>query len=167
MSKITKQKKLSETVAMLAARRPQPYELWRTLPASDFNAARKLEVACHIGMFMSTIKEYRAAIAGNAACAAGIALRMVIPDEIDYPTDARMTLLLHSALMDSAGAALVMAHMLRKMPLDHKLKNRLARSWVARNPRRPGREAPPQGGEPLFVTRSIAAELLRKSDSRS
>ena len=164
MSKITKQRKLSETAAMLAARGPQPYELWRTLRASDFNEARKLEVACHIGMFMSTIKDYRAAIAGDAACAAGIALCMVIPDEIDYPTDARMTLLLHSALMGSSGAALVMAHMLRKMPLDRTLKNRLAKSWLGRNLSCPGSEAAPR--ERLFVRRSIASQLLGKSDSQ-
>ncbi|WP_334366911.1 MULTISPECIES: hypothetical protein [unclassified Bradyrhizobium] len=124
---------MSETASMFAAKEPLPDELWRTLPAGRFNEARKLEVAGHIGMFMSTIKQYRPAIAGDAACAAGIALRMAVPDEIDYPTDARMTLLLHSALMGSAGAALVMAHMLRKMPLDHKLKNRLAKSWLSRN----------------------------------
>ena len=167
MSKITKQKKLSETAAMLAARKPHPYELWRTLTAEDFDEVRKLEVACHVGMFMSTIKEYRSAIAGDTASAARIALQMVIPDEIDYPTDARMTLLLHSALMGSAGAALVMAHMLRKMPLDHKLKNRLARSWLGRKPSRPGSEVAPQGSRPLFVRRSIAAEFLCKSGSRS
>jgi hypothetical protein len=164
MSKITKQRKLSETAAMLAARGPQPYELWRTLPASDFNEIRKLEVACHIGMFMTKIKEYRAAIAGDAACAAGIALRMVIPDEIDYPTDARMTLLLHSALMGSAGAALVMAHMLRKMPLDHKLKHRLVKSWLNPNQLRSGSEGTPQDRERLFVRRSIASQSLGKSD---
>jgi hypothetical protein len=164
MSKITKQRKLSETVAMLAARGAQPYELWRTLTAEDFDEVRKLEVACHVGMFMSTIKEYRSAIAGDAASAARIALQMVIPDEIDYPTDARMTLLLHSALWGSAGAALVMAHMLRKMPLDHKLKNHLAKSWLGRNLSRPGSEAAPR--ERLFVRRSIASQLLGKSDSQ-
>jgi hypothetical protein len=163
MSKIIKQRKLSETAAMLAARGPQPYELWRTLPASDFNEIRKLEVACHIGMFVTTIKEYRAAIAGDATSAAGIALRMVIPDAIDYPTDARMTLLLHSALLGSADAALVMAHMLRKMPLDPKLKHRLVKSWLSRTQPRSGSESAPQDRERLFVRRSIASQLLGKS----
>jgi len=156
MSKITRQRKLSETAAMFAAREPQPYELWRTLPAGRLNEARKLAVAGHIGMFTSTIKEYRAAIAGDAACAAGIALRMVVPDEINYPTDARMTLLLHSALMGSAGAALVMAHMLRKMPLDHKLKNRLAKSWLSRNRCRSRGEVAPQSRESLHHARAAA-----------
>jgi len=166
MSKITKQRKLSETTAMLATRRPQPYELWRTLAASEFDEVRKLEIACHVGMFMSTIKEYRCAIAGDAACAARIALRMAVPDEIDYPTDARMTLLLHSVLSGSAGAALVMAHMLRKMPLDHKLKHRLAGSWLGQGQHRSGKAAP-QYPERLFVQRSIASQLLGKSDGQS
>jgi hypothetical protein len=113
-------------------------------------------------MFMSTIKEYRSAIAGDAACAARIALRMVVPDEIGYPTDARMTLLLHSALRGSAGAALVMAHMLRKMPLDHKLKNRLATSWLVRNLRRPGSGGKTGNGDHLPVRRSIASQFLGK-----
>jgi hypothetical protein len=165
MSKITKQRKLSETAEMLAARKPHPHELWRTLPAEDFDEVRKLEVACHIGMYMSTIKEYRNAIAGDAACAARIVLRMEVPDEIDYPTDARMTLLLHNALRGSAGAAIVMAHMLRKMPLDRKLKNRLASSWLVRNLSRRGSETAPS--ECLFVRRSIASQLLGKSDSQS
>jgi hypothetical protein len=145
---------------MLAARKPHPHELWRTLPVEDFDEVRKPEVACHIGVFMSAIREYRAAIAGDAACAAGIALCMVIPDEIDYPTDARMTLLLHSALRGSSGAALVMAHILRKMPLDRTLRNRLASSWLGR-----GSEAAPN--ERLFVPHSITSQLLGKSDSQS
>jgi hypothetical protein len=165
MSKITKQRTLSETAAMLAAKGPQPYELWRTLPASDFNETRKLEVACHIGMFMTTIREYRAAIAGDAACAAGIALRMVIPDEIDYPTDARMTLLLHSALIGSAGAALVMAHMLRKMPLDNAAKNRLATSWLVRNLERSARVTHHGGGD-RFGRTGIAATFLGRGECR-
>jgi hypothetical protein len=165
MSKITKQRKLSETAAMLAARKPQPYELWRTLTAEDFDEVRKLEVACHVGMFMSTIKEYRRAIAGDAACAARIALQMVIPDKIGYPTDARMTLLLHSALRGSAGAALVMAHMLRKMPLDPQLKNRLARSWLTRNLNRPSNKTAVRGR--LFRRRSIASQFVGKSEGQS
>ena len=165
MSKIAKQRKLSETAAMLAAKKPQPYELWRMLTAEDFDEVRKLEIACHVGLFMSTIKEYRSAIAGDAACAARIALQMKIPDEINYPTDVRMTLLLHSALRGSAGAALVMAHMLSKMPIDAQFKNRLARSWLNRNLRRPARETAVR--ERLFVRRSIASQFLGNPDSQS
>src|SRR5260370_42291949 len=83
MSKITKQRKLSETAAMLAARRPQPYELWRTLRASDFNEARKLEGACHIGMYLSSDQEYPEAVPGGAACAAEIHPGMRGPGQVE------------------------------------------------------------------------------------
>jgi hypothetical protein len=88
---------------------------------------------------------------------------MVIPDAIDYPTDARMTLLLHSALLGSADAGLVMARMLRKMPLDPKLKHRLVKSWLSLTQPRSGSESAPQDHERLFVRRSIASQLLGKS----
>jgi hypothetical protein len=125
MSKITKQ----TTTAELAMK-PQPYALWRTFPAESFDEVRRLEIMCHVGSFMTNIKEWKDAIAGDAASAVRIALGMKIPDEINYPVDARMTLLAHAALNGSAGAALVLAHMLRQMPLEPKLKNRLATSWL-------------------------------------
>jgi hypothetical protein len=164
MSKSTKQKMLSETAAELAMK-PQPYELWRTLPAESFDEIRRLEVKCHVGLFMTNIKEWRDAVAGDAAAAVGIALRMTIPEEISYPADARMTLLVHTALNGSAGAALVLAHMLRQMPIERKLKSRLATSWLVHNlilayPRlqRTGR---------LRRRRSIAFQLLNGEESVS
>jgi hypothetical protein len=132
MSKVTKQKMLSQTAAELVMR-PQPHALWRTLPAEFFDEVRRLEVMCHVGLFMNHIKEWRDAITGDAAAAVGIALRMTIPDEITYPVDARMTLLVYTALNGSAGAALVVAHILRQMPIEQKLRSQLAGSWLARN----------------------------------
>jgi hypothetical protein len=58
---------------------------------------------------------------------------MEVPDEISYPVDARMTLLVYAALNGSAAAALVLANLLRRMPLDGPDKNRLATSWLVRN----------------------------------
>jgi hypothetical protein len=43
-----------------------------------------------------------------------------------------MTLLVHSALNGSAAAALVLANLLRRMPLDVRDKSRLATSWLVR-----------------------------------
>jgi hypothetical protein len=132
MSKVTKQKMLSQTAAELE-KRPQPHALWRTLRAESFDEVRRLEVICHVGLFMTNIKEWRDAIAGDAAAAVGIALRMTIPDAITYPVDARMTLLVYTALNGSAGAALVVAHILRQMPIEQKLRSQLAASWLTRN----------------------------------
>jgi hypothetical protein len=132
MSKITKQRTLSETAAALATK-PRPYKLWRTLPAEAFDEGRRLEVMGHVGLYMSNIKEWEDAVAGDAACAVRIALSMEIPDEVTYPGDARMSLLLYCALNGSAGAALVLAHILCKMPLNTTVRNRLAMSWLVSN----------------------------------
>jgi hypothetical protein len=58
---------------------------------------------------------------------------MAVPDEITYPVDARMTLLVYSALNGSAAAALVLANLMRRMPIYGSHKNRLATSWLVRN----------------------------------
>ena len=167
MMRKIKQRPLSETAAMLRTRPAVTQELWRTIPAQDFDEVRRLEVACHVGMFLTTIKEWKAATAGDAACAVRIAMNMPIPiDHFDYPTDARMTLLLHCALNGSAAAALVLAHLLRKMPLDGAHKNQLATSWLVRS----FRALPAVGfleGEPRLRRRSIAAVLLGKEEDRS
>jgi hypothetical protein len=128
-----KQKKLSETAEALSLVH-WPHQLWRTIPADAFDEHRRLQVLGHVGEYLTTIKEWKEAIAGDAACAVRIALQIHIPDDrISYPVDARMTLLLHCALNGSAAAALVLAHLLRKMPLDNAHKNQLATSWLVRN----------------------------------
>ena len=164
MSKITKQTTLSETAAALATK-PQPYKLWRMLTAEAFDEVRRLEVMGHVGLYMTNIKEWRDAIAGGAACAVKIALSMEIPGEIDYPVDARMTLLLHCALNGSAGASLVLAHMLRRMPLEQKLKSRLATSWLTHNLLLAYPKVAGTGG--LHRRRSIAFQLLNGEESAS
>jgi hypothetical protein len=163
MSKTTKQKTLSATAAALTTK-PQPYQLWRMLPAEAFDEVRRLEVMGHVGLYMSNIKEWKAAVAGDSAHAVKIALSIEIPDEIDYPVDARMTLLLYCALNGSAAPALVLAHLLRKMPLDGPMRNRLATSWLVRNLRMARRNtvAPSRGS---FAHRSIAAQLLGRGKS--
>jgi hypothetical protein len=157
MSKIIKQPTSEEP-----AKKPEPYALWRILPAESFDVVRRLEVMCHVGLFTTNIKERKEAVAGDAASAVRIALQMKIPEEINYSVDARMTLLAHAALNGSAGATLVLSHMLRQMPLEPKLKNRLATSWLVRNLRLVGLEGPPPSRDHLFVRRSIASQLLGK-----
>jgi hypothetical protein len=57
-------------------------------------------------MFMSTIEEYRTAIVGDAACAARIAPRMVVPDEIDYTSVLTAVEILSSSHFQTCGARL-------------------------------------------------------------
>jgi uncharacterized Rossmann fold enzyme len=162
----TKQKKLSETAEELSLIL-RPHQLWRTIPADAFDEHRRLQVLGHVAEYLTTIKEWKEALAGDAACAVRIALQMRIPDDhICYPVDARMTLLLHCALNGSAAAALVLAHLLRKMPLDGAHKNRLATSWLVRNFRAlPGVGSLEEG--PRHRRRSIAAVLLGKEEDWS
>jgi hypothetical protein len=132
MMRTTKQKKLSETAAALSAR-PAPHKFWRMFPAETFDEVRRLEVACHMGIFATTDKLWRDAIAGDAACAAAVALQMKVPTKISYSVDVRMTVLLHAALRGNDGCALILSHLLSRMPIDAELRDRLATSWLTRN----------------------------------
>jgi hypothetical protein len=132
MRKVRKQKTLAESAAVIAAAGPRPFELWRLIPARAFDQSRKYAVGAYIGTCAAGDVEWRRAIAGDAACAVRLALRMEVPDEISYSIDARMTLLVFAALNGSPAAALVLANLLRRMPLDGPNKYRLADSWLAR-----------------------------------
>jgi hypothetical protein len=162
----TKQKTLSETAAALA-KEPYPCRLWRMIPADAFDESRRLAVCVYIVEFSPRNIEWQNAIAGDAAYAVRIALRMEIPDEVTYPIDAGMTLLLYSALQGSAAAALVLAHLLRRMPLDGPLKNRLATSWLVRNLPDACSDtvAPPRRRS--YARRSIAAQPLSSGEDAS
>jgi hypothetical protein len=115
---------------------PKAFELWRTIPAGAFDESRRLAVIGYVAEFLTgiNIKAWKAAISGDAACAIRIAREIAIPeDEFTYPVEARLTLLLYCALKGSAEAALALSSLLREMPLDETVKNRLAASWLVRS----------------------------------
>ncbi len=128
MSRIPDQSAPADTAAAAA-----PFELWRSIPAERFDLSRRLAVAAYLATRAGGDVEWRRAIAGDATCALRMALRIEVPDEITYPVDAIMTLLLYCALDGSGAAALVLAHLLRRMPIDGPLRERLATSWLVRN----------------------------------
>jgi hypothetical protein len=107
--------------------------LWRTVPADGFGPAERAAVAECMRRTSSTIEVWRAAIDGDAASAIRLVLRMERKRTITASTDLTMTVLLNAALAGSAGAALVLSHALRQMPLDDTEKRRLATSWLAHN----------------------------------
>ena len=107
--------------------------LWRTVPADGFGTDHRAAVAECMRRTSSTIDIWRAAIHGDAPSAIRLALRMERKPQITARTDLTMTVLLNCALNGSAGAALVLSHALRQMPLDGVLKRRLATSWLANN----------------------------------
>ncbi len=168
MSRNAKPGTLNET----APARPQPYELWRALPAEAFDAVRRCEVmsqvgSCvsnNVGSCVSNNKEWRGATVGDAARAVRIVLRMKIPEQITYPVDAVMTFLLHCALNGSAAAALVLSHLLRKMPLDANTRSRLATSWLVHNFRLAACVYAVSNGDRLSIRRAIASERFGKPE---
>jgi hypothetical protein len=109
------------------------FRLWRTVPADGFGPAQRAAVVECVQRTSSTIGIWRAAIRGDAPSAIRLFLKSRSPSQITARTDLMMTALLNCALNGSAGAALVLSHALRRMPLDRVLKRRLATSWLANN----------------------------------
>jgi hypothetical protein len=107
--------------------------LWRTMPADGFGPDHRAAVAECMRRTSSTIEAWRAAIHGDAPTAIRLALGMERTSQITARTDLTMTMLLNCALNGSAGAALVLSHALRQMPLDGVVKHRLATSWLVSN----------------------------------
>jgi hypothetical protein len=143
-------------------------QLWRTVPAHGFDAARRAAVTDCMRRTSSTIKVWRDAIGGDAASAIGLALRMDAAPRITPRADLTMTVLLACALRGSAGAALVLSHLIRHMPIEGTAKGRLATSWLVRNLEAQllGFERP-KGAPHLRRRCGIAAQLLGKEDLRS
>jgi hypothetical protein len=114
---------------------PKPYELWRTIPANEFNESRRSAVVEYIADSVPRLesKAWMGAIAGDALCAIRIAREIAFPiHDFTRPLDARLTLLLHCALTGSADAALTLSSLLRRMPLDTTAKKLLVASWLVR-----------------------------------
>lgn len=107
-----------------------PLNYWRRYPADAFDASLRAAIAETLVRIGSILPEWKAAIAGDAAAAVGIVLRMKPPFTISARTDLVMTMLL-SCAFDSAGAALVLSYALRRMRLRRDLRWRLADSWIA------------------------------------
>lgn len=107
--------------------------LWRSVPAHRFHRDHRAAVAECMRRTSSTMDVWRLAIAGDAASAIGLALSMGIPDQVTIRTDLTMTVLLHNVLLGSAGAAVVMSNLIRRMPIDRVDRRRFATSWLAPN----------------------------------
>jgi hypothetical protein len=108
---------------------PTVLSYWRTFAAEAFNERRRAEVAECVRSISATPPEWQAAARGDAAAASGLVLRLKAPSCISARVDLAMTILLNTAF-GNAGAALVLAHALRRMPLDPRRRARLATSWL-------------------------------------
>lgn len=112
---------------------PAVLQYWRSIPAEAFDDTIKAEVTAFMRATTSTIPEWRRAISGDAATAIAMVAHCKEPTSIGVKIDFPMTVLL-SCTFDHPAAALVLSHNLRQMPLEPRLRAKLAMSWrVAAN----------------------------------
>jgi hypothetical protein len=128
---------------------PGVLSYWRTISAEAFDDATKAEVITFVRATTSTIPEWQRAISGDAGAAIGMVMHCKAPTSIGIKVDFPMTVLL-SCAFDDPGAALLLSHKLRQMPLEAHLRTKLATSWQVANLlsslRRPARRRHHRGG---------------------
>jgi hypothetical protein len=115
---------------------PETRELWRTIPANEFNESHRSAIVEYIAESLPGVetKAWMGAIAGDALSAIRIAREIAFPIiEFTRPLDARLTLLLHCALTGSVDAALALSSLLRRTPLKASTKKLLVVSWLIRS----------------------------------
>jgi hypothetical protein len=101
---------------------------WRTRPAASFDSKARANIDEWLRSLSSTSPQWHAAIAGDAACAIGMALRLWPLRTICPLVDMVMTILL-AAAFDNAAAANVLSVALRKTPITPRKRMMLSRSW--------------------------------------
>lgn len=110
-----------------------PLHWWRSLPPAAFTQSH-LEALNAILSCFAILHEprWRAAVAGDAPAAIGIALRVTKNrDVLTAATDIVMTALLRPALSGNPGAVLVLATIVRRL-VGGIAGQHLASSWLAR-----------------------------------
>ncbi len=107
---------------------PRVLSYWRTISAEAFDDATKAEVITFVRATETTIQEWQRAISGDAEAAIAMVMHCEGPDSIDVKVDFPMTVLLSFAF-DDPGAALILSHKLHRMPLEARLRTKLAASW--------------------------------------
>lgn len=113
---------------------------WRTRSAESFDARTRAEIDGWLRSLSSTSPEWRAAIAGDAAAAIGIVLRLRPSRPICPLTDLVMTILLACAFKNAA-AANVLSIALKKLPITCRNRLALSTSWSRHHSAMAGRTA--------------------------
>jgi hypothetical protein len=111
-----------------------PLEWWRTMPADHLGDAQRL----HLSATMEKIcvmkdHEWLSALRGDAAASIAIAIGAVPIEQVTLEVDLDMSALALCALEGSAGAALVLSHILRRTALDHPFGKDISASWLTLN----------------------------------
>jgi hypothetical protein len=111
-----------------------PLEWWRTMPADHLGDAQLSHLRATVAK-ISVMKDrqWLSALQGNAAASIAIAIGAMPIGQITLEIDLAMSSLTLCALDGSAGAALVLSHILRHTPLDHPFGSELSVSWLMLN----------------------------------
>jgi hypothetical protein len=114
-----------------------PLEWWRTMPANHLGETPQLVLRGTLSKIsLMQGRQWLAAIRGDAAASIAAAIEAMPIDQISLEVDLMMTALMVCALDGNAGAALVLAHILHRVPLEHPFAQELSLSWLALNLRR-------------------------------
>lgn len=117
-----------------------PLQWWRTTPADQLSDAQHLLLWATLQNIATfTGRQWLACLHEDAAACIRIALRSLgtLPiTEIALEVDLAMSFLMASALGGNAGSALVLSHILRRVPIDHPFARKLSVSWLELNLRR-------------------------------
>jgi hypothetical protein len=111
-----------------------PLAWWRTMPADHLGTVELIQLRATMDK-ISVMKDrqWLAALRGDAPASIAIAIGVMPIDQVTLEVDLSMSALALCALDGSAGAALVLSHILRRTPLDHPFGRDLAASWLVLN----------------------------------
>jgi hypothetical protein len=114
-----------------------PLQWWRTMPADRLNDAQHLLLRATLEK-VSLIKgrEWLSAMRGDAAASIAIALHCLPITTVTLEVDLAMSAVALHALGGNPASALLLSHILRRVPVDHPFARDLAVSWLAFNLRR-------------------------------
>lgn len=111
-----------------------PLEWWRTMPADHLGDAQLSHLRATVAKIsVLNNRQWLSALQGDDAASIAIAIGAMPIGPITLEVDLAMSSLALCALDGSAGAALVMSHILRQTRLDHPFGRELSTSWLALN----------------------------------
>lgn len=111
-----------------------PWSLWRTLRAEQFNAQdlqtirRLLTKTVLLGQ-----PKWEEAARGDAPAAVAVAVSFFPMDEVTVPADLAMTALIRCAIEGDPAAAIVISNVLRNLPGCFAFHRQIATSWSVSN----------------------------------
>jgi hypothetical protein len=109
-----------------------PLQWWRTIPADRLNDAQHLLLRAtleKVGLIKG--REWLSGMRGDAAASIAIALHCLPITTVTLEVDLAMSAVALHALGGDAASALVLSHILRRVPVDHPFARVVARTQPA------------------------------------